>query len=197
MSISINSAIAHTAGLARPHADDHPDQPGRNGLDTINVLVAHTAELSRPRVDDHPQQRAPTIPDPIGPVSARVAAVAIGAPMLTAADIHAHLGELVALNPQPLPPVDGGRRADLVALNPQPLPPVDGGHLAASDLNPQPLPPRWLDETVRAHLFDAVALNPQPLPPKESALLRMDDFCGNGGHRPVPPLPGPRGGGAI
>jgi hypothetical protein len=40
----------------------------------------------------------------------------------------------VALNPQPLPPVDDGR----AALNPQPLPPKDGSLV---ELNPQPEPP--------------------------------------------------------
>jgi hypothetical protein len=60
---------------------------------------------------------------------------------------------LVALNPQPLPP---DARIELVALNPQPLPPEATINLVA--LNPQPLPPG-----VRIRL---VALNPQPLPPK-------------------------------
>ncbi len=60
--------------------------------------------------------------------------------------------DLVALNPQPLPP-----NADikLVSLNPQPLPPDATIELVA--LNPQPLPP---DATI-----NLVALNPQPLPP--------------------------------
>ena len=45
---------------------------------------------------------------------------------------------------------------DLVALNPQPLPPDATINLVA--LNPQPLPP---DATI-----ELVALNPQPLPPE-------------------------------
>ena len=61
--------------------------------------------------------------------------------------------KLVALNPQPLPP---DATIELVALNPQPLPPQATINLVA--LNPQPLPPR-----ARIRL---VALNPQPLPPK-------------------------------
>jgi IstB-like ATP binding protein len=60
---------------------------------------------------------------------------------------------LVALNPQPLPP---DATIELVALNPQPLPPETTINLVL--LNPQPLPPG-----VRIKL---VALNPQPLPPK-------------------------------
>jgi hypothetical protein len=60
---------------------------------------------------------------------------------------------LVALNPQPLPP---DATIELVTLNPQPLPPETTINLVM--LNPQPLPPG-----VRIKL---VALNPQPLPPK-------------------------------
>jgi hypothetical protein len=61
--------------------------------------------------------------------------------------------KLVALNPQPLPP---DATIELVTLNPQPLPPETTINLVM--LNPQPLPPG-----VRIKL---VALNPQPLPPK-------------------------------
>ena len=82
-------------------------------------------------------QTNPPVPDPIGPV--------------------AHLGDEVALNPQPLPPRDMmfgtlSHRFDTVALNPQPLPPREAllGGLA--------------------HRFDTVALNPQPLPPHEALL---------------------------
>jgi hypothetical protein len=61
--------------------------------------------------------------------------------------------KLVALNPQPLPP---DATIELVALNPQPLPPEATINLVA--LNPQPLPP--------GVSINLVALNPQPLPPK-------------------------------
>ena len=44
--------------------------------------------------------------------------------------------DLVALNPQPIPP---GIKINLVALNPQALPPDATIELVA--LNPQPLPP--------------------------------------------------------
>jgi hypothetical protein len=44
---------------------------------------------------------------------------------------------------------------DLVALNPQPIPP--GVQIKLVALNPQPLPPKAT--------IDFVALNPQPLPP--------------------------------
>ena len=81
--------------------------------------------------------------------------------------------KLVSLNPQPLPP---DARIELVALNPQPLPPdatinlvalnpqplPPGANIRLVALNPQPLPPR---STV-----DFVALNPQPLPPSGGTL---------------------------
>ena len=56
---------------------------------------------------------------------------------------------LVALNPQPIPP---GTRIRLVALNPQPLPPKTTIDFVA--LNPQPLPPSGTLE------FVAVATRP-------------------------------------
>ncbi len=78
--------------------------------------------------------------------------------------------KLVALNPQPLPP---DATIELVALNPQPLPPQATINLVA--LNPQPLPPRARIRLVALNpqplppktTVDFVALNPQPLPPNE------------------------------
>ena len=78
--------------------------------------------------------------------------------------------KLVALNPQPLPP---DATIELVALNPQPLPPQATINLVA--LNPQPLPPRARIRLVALNpqplppktTVDFVALNPQPLPPSE------------------------------
>lgn len=56
--------------------------------------------------------------------------------------------DAVALNPQPLPPLEahGARyRAEAVALNPQPLPPRSDRNPADNVLlNPQPLPPQGL-----------------------------------------------------
>ena len=60
---------------------------------------------------------------------------------------------LVALNPQPLPP---DATINLVALNPQPLPPKTTIDFVA--LNPQPLPPSGTLE------FVAVATRPINLP---------------------------------
>jgi hypothetical protein len=60
-----------------------------------------------------------------------------------AARMYESAAAKVALNPQPLPPIE--------ALNPQPLPPFE-----EVGLNPQPLPP-----------IEEPALNPQPLPPIE------------------------------
>ena len=64
-----------------------------------------------------------------------------------------------------------GSVIDLVALNPQPLPPKTQQILAsvidAVALNPQPLPPK-VAEALRS-VVDAVSLNPQPEPPGVSA----------------------------
>lgn len=96
--------------------------------------------------------------------------------------------DTLTLNPLP-------SRGAEVALNPQPLPPVDdvlarsrGGDEVA--LNPQPLPPRW-SIAIHAALLDAVALNPQPLPPRFGTTL-IDD-CGTPHGRVPLPHPGPRG----
>jgi hypothetical protein len=88
-----------------------------------------------------------------------------------------------------------GNPANLVALNPQPLPPKLGFDLVAVDrvmqdlsspddlvsLNPQPLPPKVsldlqaVDSVMQdmGSLGDAVWLNPQPLPPKMSMAALM------------------------
>ena len=90
---------------------------------------------------------------------------------------------IVALNPQPLPPIASlAGIADMlsaVALNPQPLPPVASlasiaDTLSAVALNPQPLPPVDSPAGISDRL-SAVALNPQPLPPKE-ALEELNRF---------------------
>ena len=91
-----------------------------------------SAALTRLTIDDL-GHKEPPVPDPIGPVSN-------------------HL-DAVALNPQPLPPKEIGagsfvNRFDAVAVNPQPLPPrelvagVRASLLDAVALNPQPLPPK-------------------------------------------------------
>jgi hypothetical protein len=59
-------------------------------------------------------------------------------------DVIPRGGQLVALNPQPLPP------GEKVELNPQPIPPGFGDWVA---LNPQPLPPRALGAVVAAELL--------------------------------------------
>ena len=60
---------------------------------------------------------------------------------------------------------------DLVALNPQPLPPkttqILDSVIDAVALNPQPLPPK-VAAAMRS-VVDAVSLNPQPEPPGASA----------------------------
>ena len=63
-----------------------------------------------------------------------------------------------------------GSVIDLVALNPQPLPPktrqILDSVIDAVALNPQPLPPK-VAEALRA-VVGAVSLNPQPEPPGDS-----------------------------
>jgi hypothetical protein len=58
-------------------------------------------------------------------------------------DVIPRAGQLVALNPQPLPP------GEKVELNPQPIPPGYGWVA----LNPQPLPPRALGAVVAGELL--------------------------------------------
>jgi|1186.fasta_scaffold84248_1 hypothetical protein len=92
-------------------------------------------------------------------------------------------GDLVGLNPQPLPPreitlgqfskIADFNPAVAVSLNPQPLPPgppeasADAAKLGDEvSLNPQPLPPGPPEAGAdTAKLGDEVSLNPQPLPP--------------------------------
>jgi hypothetical protein len=67
----------------------------------------------------------------------------------------------------------------LVALNPQPLPPIASlagiaDMLSAVALNPQPLPPKEALASISDRL-SAVAINPQPLPPEE-ALENLNRF---------------------
>jgi hypothetical protein len=58
-------------------------------------------------------------------------------PVVTQAD-----GQVKALNPQPLPPIEKYKAKREAALNPQPLPPVEKNKLKKeAALNPQPLPP--------------------------------------------------------
>jgi hypothetical protein len=64
------------------------------------------------------------------------------------------------------------RNFDAQSLNPQPLPPKEGGYQRYGNwgsraLNPQPLPPKALaDLFARLYTFNSRLLNPQPLPPK-------------------------------
>lgn len=97
----------------------------------------------------------------------------------------------------------GSPSFDLAALNPQPLPPRDGGpstslgRFDAAALNPQPLPPR--ESPLDSLLQRLDSLNPQPLPPREGLSLSsrigtlLDDFCGTVPRKLPPPPPPPVG----
>ncbi|MBX9826501.1 MAG: hypothetical protein K2Y27_16110 [Xanthobacteraceae bacterium] len=94
------------------------------------------------------------------------------------------------LNPQPLPPKDGGpsQKGIIIVggkntigsdrmLNPQPLPPKEKfgafkNYGSDRALNPQPLPPKATTTAFRNSGSDR-ALNPQPLPPKETLKLMV------------------------
>lgn len=66
-------------------------------------------------------------------------------------DVVPRGGQLVSLNPQPIPP---GVETS-VGLNPQPLPPGPGDLVS---LNPQPLPPRELGARVAVDLLQLSSL---------------------------------------
>ncbi|HEY3020539.1 MAG TPA: hypothetical protein VGJ32_10120 [Solirubrobacteraceae bacterium] len=96
------------------------------------------------------------------------------------AALRPHLGDLVALNPQPLPPGPPDKISP-VALNPQPLPPHPDEASIIAKLRPQ------IGDLVAKlpHRGDEVALNPQPLPPGPP------DKAGEVALNPQPLPPGP------
>ena len=183
-----SSALAYCSGNSRLPLSDIRS--------LCSTDITATDPSSRPSassaVPDGPPRRETAMTTPVSPTP------------VSALDIN-----IVALNPQPLPP---GIRINLVGLNPQPLPPdatitllAPGPQPLPPDatinlvaLNPQPIPPGARINLVALNpqplvaggSIDFVALNPQPLPPGEGG--RSIDFVA---LNPQPLPPEPPGGG--
>jgi hypothetical protein len=174
---------------APPH-ESGPSLPTSSGAGSASLFASLARLFQLPALDPQP---------PINP--ARIIAGTPGDPSYPV--------DPIALNPQPLPPVETplARPAKItdplaaVGLNPQPLPPREAmvartykitDRLTVAGLNPQPLPPREAMVARTSKVIDRLTiagLNPQPLPPRERASIINDPLVAAGlNPQPLPPL---------